>query len=717
MSPVQFELPVEGMTCASCASRLQRVLRKVEGIEEADVNYATGRAALSVAPGAVDRAAVVGAVERAGFTVPQDMDLDDPVAEAEAWRAREREEIAILRRDWISAAVLSVPVLVLGMGFMGWEPGHWISAVLATPAIFYFGRRFFLDALKQLRQGAANMNTLVAAGTSAAWGLSVAGLLWLGPGAIYFESAAVVTTLVLLGRWMEARAKGSAAESIRRLADLTPATARVLRGGEVVEVPASSVQVGDLLLVETGGPIPADGLVEAGTSSADESMLTGEARPVPKGPGDEVLAGTVNGDGALRVRALRTGRGTALAGILDRLRAAQSEKAPVQRLVDKVAGVFVPAVLVLAGLTFFGWWLSGAGAVVAAVNAVSVLVIACPCALGLATPTAILVGTGLGASKGLLVRGAEALERLAAVDHVVVDKTGTLTEGRFEVVEVVPVEGGRGGEELLALAASVEAASEHPLARGIVEAAGPVVAASEVKAVPGRGVSGQVGDRRVAVGTPAFLSDFCEAAVGSAGLDDPAATTVGVVVDGELSGHIALADTVRSEAPAAIAALKQAGIGVSLLTGDTLGPARAVAEAVGISEVEAEVLPGDKADRVAALRASGRVVAMIGDGVTDAPALALADVGVAMGTGTAVARQAAALTLVRSDLGLLLEAIELSRATLRTIRQNLGWAFGYNVVAIPLAMAGVLSPMIAGGAMALSSVSVVTNSLRLRKRG
>ncbi len=715
MEPVRFELPVEGMTCASCASRLQRVLGRVEGIEQADVNYATGRAALAVVPGTVDRAAVVGAVERAGFGVPDDVDLEDPVAEAAAWRAREQAEIAGLRRDFTVAAVLTVPVVVLGMGFMGWAPGHWISAALATPVVFVSGRRFWSDAFKQLRLGTANMNSLVAAGTGAGWALSVAGLLWLGPGALYFESAAVIVTLILLGRWMEARAKGSAAEAIRALADLTPAVARVLQGGEVVEVPAGSVRVGDLVLVETGGPIPVDGLVEAGVSAADESLLTGEARPVPKAPGDEVLAGTVNGDGALRVRALRTGRGTALAAILARLRQAQSEKAPVQRLVDRVAAVFVPVVLALALATFLGWWWVGAGVVTAAVNAVSVLVIACPCALGLATPTAILVGTGVGASRGLLVQGPEALERLARVDHVVVDKTGTLTRGRFSVVAV------EGGDEVLALAAAVEAGSEHSLARGIREAAGPGEAAAQVVAVPGRGVQGLVGARRVAVGTRSWLVEQGVAATAwdgaAAEAEAGGASVVWVAVDGDAAGLVALADAVRPEAAEAVGRLKAAGVGVTLLTGDSAAAAEAVAAEVGVDAVRARVLPGEKADAVSALQAEGRVVAMIGDGVNDAPALAQADVGVAMGSGSAVARQAAALTLVRSDLGLLQEAIGVSRATLRTIRQNLGWAFGYNVVAIPLAMAGVLTPMIAGGAMALSSVSVVANSLRLRRLG
>ena len=714
MEPVRFELPVEGMTCASCASRLQRVLHKVDGIVAADVNYATGRAALAVEPGRLDRAVVVGAVERAGFGVPEDLDLEDPAAEAAAWRAREQAELASLRRDLVWSASLTAPVFVLGMGFMDWAPGHWISAVLATPVVFVLGRRFWVDALKQLRLGTANMNSLVAGGTGAAWALSVAGLVALGPGAIYFESAAVIVTLILLGRWLEARAKGDAAEAIRRLADLTPATARVVRDGQVVQIRARDLLTGDLVLVETGGAVPADGVVESGTSATDESMLTGESRPVPKGPGDTVLAGTVNGDGALRVRVLHTGRGTALAAILERLRQAQAQKAPVQRLVDRVAGVFVPAVIVLAALTFLGWWWTGAGVVTAAVNAVSVLVIACPCALGLATPTAILVGTGLGAERGLLVQGAEALERLAHVDHVVVDKTGTLTRGAFTVQSV------EGPDGLLDLAAAVETGSEHPLAVGMLAAAGPVAAAVDVRAVPGRGVQGRVGDRSVAVGTRAYLAELgvdsgvWDEAVASAEADG--GTVVRVAVDGVAAGIIALADTLRPEAAAAVASLQASGVGVTLLTGDSPPAAQAVAGAVGIIDVRSRVLPGDKADAVAALQAAGRVVAMIGDGVNDAPALAQADVGVAMGSGTAVARQAAALTLVRSDLGLLQEAIGVSRATLRTIRQNLGWAFGYNVVAIPLAMAGLLTPMIAGAAMALSSVSVVTNSLRLRAR-
>ncbi|MCB9760355.1 MAG: copper-translocating P-type ATPase [Alphaproteobacteria bacterium] len=720
MEPARFDLPVEGMTCASCSTRLQKVLRRVDGVIEADVNYATGIASLAVAPGAVDRDAVVSAVERAGFEVPEDRDLSDPAADAEAWRAHEQAEIDALRRDVLLAVVLTVPVFVIGMFFMGWDAGHWLSAALATPVVFLSGRRFFLDAARQLTQGTANMNTLVAMGTGAAWGLSVAGLLWLGHRAIYFESAAVVVTLVLLGRWLEARAKGSAAESLRRLSDLTPQRASVLRGGEVVDIDARAVRVGDLVVARPGGRLPVDGVVEEGVSEVDESMLTGESMPVRKRAGDAVMAGTVNGSGALRYRALGVGADTALARVVQLVREAQAGKAPVQRLVDRVAAVFVPVVMGIAALTFAEWWWWGGDAVVAAVNAVSVLVIACPCALGLATPTAILVGTGRGAALGILVQGAEALERAHAVDRVVMDKTGTLTLGRPEVEAVRPAPGFT-EDEVLALAAAVEAASEHPLAGAIVRRAGKVQAATEVNAEVGRGVRGQVGGRAVLVGSARLL--------GERGVDlsplEPLAeeaeaqgkAAVRVAVDGAPAGVVVLADPLRPEAAEAVAALRDQGIQVTLCTGDRAPAARAIAAQLGVDDVRAEQLPEDKHGVVQALRAQGAVVAMIGDGVNDAPALAAADVGVAMGSGTDVARRTAALTLMREDLRLLPQSLALSRATMRVIRQNLGWAFGYNVLAIPLAVSGALSPMVAGGAMALSSVSVVTNALRLRRFG
>ncbi len=716
-SQITVELPVQGMTCASCSSRLQRVLGRVDGVVQADVNYATGRASIAVAPGVVDRDRLVTAITKAGFEVPEGVPEDDPAAEAEAQRAHEAQVIAGLTRDVTLAVALTIPTFILGMFFMSWHPGHWISGLLSTPVVFWSGRRFFADAWLQARQLSTNMNTLVALGTAAAWGLSVWGLLAGGP--VYFEGAAVVVTLVLLGRLMEARAKGSAAESIRRLTDLTPAKAWVLQGDEIVEIDARRVRVGDLLAARPGQRFPADGVVESGTSDADESMLTGESRPVPKSPGDPVMAGTVNGGGALRVRATRVGADTSLARIVDLVRRAQAEKAPVQRLVDRVASVFVPAVMLTALGTGLGWWLIAGDPSAAIINAVSVLVIACPCALGLATPTAIMVGTGAGAARGILVQGAESLERACHVDHVVLDKTGTLTRGEPQLAAAEPVpDSALDAETLIELAAAVEASSEHPLAQAIVAAAGSVAAASEVEATPGRGLSGLVRGRRVLVGSARYLRDQ---GVDPAPLEGPArdheergCTAVRVAVDGRAAGVIALSDTVRPEAAGAVAALRAQGIGVTLLTGDNAAAARAVAEQVGIEDVRAEVLPEGKAEAIRELKAAGHVVAMVGDGVNDAPALALADLGVAMGGGADVAQKTAGLTLMRDDLGLLPDALLLSRATLRTIRQNLGWAFGYNVLAIPLAIGGALSPMIAGAAMAFSSASVVGNSLRLR---
>lgn len=717
-STIRFDLPVQGMTCASCSARLGKVLRRVDGVVEAEVNYATGRATLSVTPGVVDRDAVAAAVERAGFTVPEDLDLEDPLAEAEAQRAAEQRELGGLRRDVGLAALLTLPVFLLGMFAMHWTPGAWISAALSAPVVFWSGRRFFVDAWHQLRQGTANMNTLVALGTSAAWGLSLAGVLALGHRAIWFESAAVVVTLVLLGRLLETRARVSASESVRRLADLSPEKAYVLRAGQVVEIPAKLVKVGDLLVVRPGDRVPADGLVEEGRSALDESMLTGESLPVEKGVGDELLTGTVNGQAALRMRALHVGKDTALSHILALVREAQAHKAPVERLVDQVAAVFVPVVMVLAALTLVGWWVLGGDGVEACIHAVTVLVIACPCALGLATPTAVLVGTGRGASLGILARGAEALERAHAVDRVVMDKTGTLTVGHPAVEQVLPLEG-FAKEELLSLAAAVEASSAHPLAAAIVRAAGPVAAAREVESSVGRGLRGLVEARRVYVGNARYLR---EQSIEAAPLEELAIEAeshgrgvVMVAVDGQPAGLLTLADPVRPEAAEMLRSLAARGIGVVLATGDRAAAARALAESLGIREVRAELLPADKQAIIAELREQGHVVAMIGDGVNDAPALAAADVGVAMGSGSDAARSTADLTLVREDLRLLPTALSLSRATLRTIRRNLVWAFGYNVLMIPLAMAGVISPMLGGAAMALSSVSVVASSLALRR--
>jgi Cu+-exporting ATPase len=690
--PARLDLPVVGMTCASCAVRLQRVLGRVDGVLGAEVNYATGVASLTLAPGVVDRPALVSAVSRAGFEVPDGLDGDDPAAEADARRAIEETARRALTRDVALAAVLTLPVFVLGMFFMHWTPGAWISAPLSAAVVFGAGRRFFVGAFTQLKQGAANMDSLVALGAGAAWGLSAVGLVsGLGHGVIYFESGAVVVTLVLLGKLLEERARASATEGLRRLADLSPQTAWVIEGGQAVERPARSLRVGDLVLLRPGARVPADGRVEEGQTSADESMLTGESRPVEKALGDTMMAGTVNGAGGARLRVTAVGKATALARISTLVRDAQAQKAPVQRVVDQIAAVFAPAVLALAVVTGVGWTLWGADLDVALVRAVSVLVIACPCALGLATPTAILVGTARGAERGVLTRGASAIEAASGITHLVLDKTGTLTEGKLRVNQVFVTQAGS-EDAVLRLAAAVEVGAEHPLAAAVRAAASqPVPRAQNVLTTAGRGVSGQVEGQEVLVGSrramveagvdPTALSDAAEAG------EARGEALVWVAVDGALVGLITLADTLRPEAAEAIAALRSMGVEPVLCTGDSAGAARAVATALGLRVVHSEQSPGDKLQVVRALQAAG---------------------------GRA-ARQTADLTLVRDDLRLLPEALQLGRDTLRAIHQNLAWAFGYNLIAIPLAMAGLLTPMIAGAAMAFSSVSVVLNSLRLRR--
>ena len=725
---VHFDLPITGMTCASCAARLQRVLRRVDGVVEADVNYATGLATLTVRPASVGRDALAEAVERAGYGVPdglEDADLAEVVA---AQQAAEATELATLRRDVIAAAILATPVFVLGMFFHTWHPGTWISAALGTAVVVWPGRRFFVEAAAALRVGSANMNTLVALGVGASWGLSAAGLLVPGllpPHTLYFESAAVVIALVLLGRWLEARAKIRASAAVRALLTLSPPTARVRRGAEVVEVPAREVRLGDLLLVRPGDRVAADGVVEDGRSACDESLLTGESLPVAKAPGDRVLAGTVNGVGPLSVRATATGARTALSRIAAAVQTAVADKAPVQRLVDRVSEIFVPVVLGIAALTFAAWWFWGHDLAMAAESAVAVLVIACPCALGLATPTALLVAHGRAAKLGILFRDVSALETAARVTDVVFDKTGTLTQGRFALVAGWGDPALGGTDAVLACVAALERGAQHPLAAALSQAAPAGPAASDVQIAPGHGVQGVSDGQRWQVGSPAWLAEV-------AGADPlppeaervrqtPGATLVEAACEGRRVGVYALSDQARPEAAEALAALTALGVRTHLLSGDRRAAAEALGALLGITDVEAEVLPADKAAAVARRAASGAVVAMVGDGVNDAPALAGAAVGIAMGSGTDVATEAAPVTLVRPDLRLVAETLRLARATRRIIRQNLFWAFAYNVAMIPLA-AGVLypslgwrlSPMLAGGAMALSSVSVVSNALRLR---
>lgn len=709
------ELAISGMTCAACSTRLEKVLGKLAGVRQAQVNLAAERATVRMLAGAVNVADLVVAVTKAGFGA-------QPVTGGQDQLAHEEEEHAAdLRRQTLRlvvSAALTLP-LVVGMLVPGLAVPAWVQLALATPVQFWIGARFYRGAWASLRGGAGNMDVLVAMGTSAAYGLSA----WhLAQGhtsheVMYFEGAAVVITLVLLGKVLETRAKRSAAGAIRALMKLRPDTARVERDGTVVDLPADVVPVGAVVLVRPGERLPVDGVVADGVSQVDESLVTGESLPVPKEVGAAVVAGAVNGDGLLRIRATRVGTDSTINRIIRMVQGAQASKAPVQKLVDRISAVFVPAVVAVATVSLLGWGLVGGDWSHAAVAAISVLVIACPCALGLATPTAIMVGTGVAARHGILIKDAEALERAHAIAVMVFDKTGTLTEGRPAVVA-------QGGDaDLLRLVASAQQGSEHPLARAVLaaaEAAGLSLAAvAEFRSLPGRGLSAVVDGRTVLVGSTRLMAENAvplEDFLARAEAEEAQGRTIMWAAEGgRMLGFIAVADPVKPSAARAVAGLKALGIETVMLTGDNARAAAFVAAQVGVDRVVAEVLPEDKAAEVAKLRGGGRVVAMVGDGINDAPALAAADIGIAMGTGTDAAMQAAGVTLVKGDPGLLPAALSVSRATYGKIRQNLFWAFVYNVVALPAAALGLLNPVIAGAAMAFSSVSVVSNSLLLRR--
>ncbi|HEX6820347.1 MAG TPA: heavy metal translocating P-type ATPase [Ktedonobacterales bacterium] len=829
-------LEISGMTCASCVRRVEKGLLKLPGVAEASVNLATERARVTYDPDAVQPADLIRAVERAGYgaaplvSAPQSPtsveETTDEGAELDAagvdeTALRRARELRARRDKLIVGIALSLPVVVLSMFFMNRFPGeNLLLLALTAPVWGYVGWDFHRTSLRVLRHFGANMDVLVSLGSTAAFLMSIVATFFPQVvGAVtFYDTTALIVTLIYLGKYLEARAKGQASEAIAKLASLQPRIAHVIRDGQERDVPVTAIRVGDELLVRPGGRIPTDGVVTVGDSAVDEAMLTGESLPVEKAPGDDVIGGTINSTGMLRMRATKVGADTMLAGIIRMVEQAQGSKAPIQQLADRISGVFVPTVLVLAALTFIGWTLAGyiwrfspavaVGAmgetatqpwIVALVAGIAVLVVACPCALGLATPTAIMVGTGRGAQLGILIKGGESLEQLAAVSTVVLDKTGTITQGRPELTDVLLAPDAPLDEEpLLALVASVEGASEHPLARAIVAGTGiaargvaPAGSVTSFRAIPGGGVSARVGEKQVLIGTRKLLAERGVDLAGLGGLEDQlqareaaGKTAVLVAVDGHIAGALAVADTVKPGSAEAIARLQSEGIAVWMITGDSRRVAESVAAQVGIpaEHVLAEVLPGEKAAAVQRLqsevgeagmastpsgiqaafssvrrirrgarqtpeaasdpasllsRVAGAVVtavvtlvrgpargyvAFVGDGINDAPALAQADVGIALGTGTDVAMEAADATLVRGDLRGLGTTLELSRQMMRIIRENLAWAFAYNSVLIPLAIASPAiaalresAPIFAAAAMALSSVTVVTNSLRLRR--
>jgi len=704
----QTTLTLQGMTCASCAARIERTLNKVDGVE-ATVNFATETASVSFDPARVAPDELAAAVERIGYHAHLREDhVDEHATEHETPPLR-----------LLAALVLSVPLVLLSMipplRFSGWE---WASLVLATPVVFWSGLQFHRAALLNARHRAATMDTLVSLGTLAAWTWSTVVLLAGISTDTYFEAAAVITALILLGRYFESRAKRRSGAAIRALLELGAKEARVIRDGEEMLVPVEQLRVDDLFVVRPGEKLATDGLVVEGASAIDQSMLTGEPVPVEVGPGAEVAGATINTSGRLVVRATKVGAETALAQIARLVEQAQAGKASVQRLTDRISAIFVPIVILISLATLAGWLLAGASASAAFTASVAVLIIACPCAMGLATPTALMVGTGRGAQLGILIKGPEVLEQTRRISTIVLDKTGTITEGRMRLVDALPIETTR--EELLRLSGAAESGSEHPLAQAIAAAAPEKPPVAGFRNYAGLGIEALVGDHAVLVGRPSFLADWAveltaDARAWQERAEAEGQTVVAAAWDGQLHGLLALADMLKPSSRQAVAELKQLGLTPVLLTGDNARAAQAVAAQVGIDEVRAEVLPDGKAAAIARLQATGATVAMVGDGVNDAPALAQSDLGLAIGTGTDVAIEASDLTLVSGDLRAAADAIRLARRTLTTIKGNLFWAFAYNVAAIPLAVAGLLNPMIAAAAMAASSIFVVTNSLRLRR--
>jgi Cu+-exporting ATPase len=730
-------LPVEGMTCASCVARVEKALKKVDGVENANVNLATEKATVELNPAIASVGALKTAVEEAGYTlhIPQAVEQSSNQTHKDAAHRQ-------LKKQFLLSVALTVPVMPLSMlsmmdSYMTWSPlsmdaTNKILLILTTTVMFGPGKRFFKGLWGALKHLTADMNTLVAVGTGSAYIYSLIAVLF--PGSlglvgemshVYFDTSATIITLILLGKLLEAMAKSRASDAITKLLGLQPRTARVIRGGVERDVPVGEVALGDVVVVRPGEKMPVDGLITKGFTTLDESMITGESLPVEKNVGDRIIGGSINKNGSVEFRATAVGKQTALAQIVKLVEDAQGSKAPIQNLADKIASVFVPLVIGLAMLTFLFWYFfGGIGFTPAMINFIAVLIIACPCALGLATPTAIMVGAGRGAQMGVLIKNADALERIHKVQTIILDKTGTITEGRPSVVDVVAFDD-FDETTLIRLAASLESRSEHPLAGAVVEYAAkrniPLVEADSFQSLTGFGVIGVIGGSAVMVGNNGLLREYAihmngkEAVIER--LQVAGQTPIFVAMNGGLVGMMGVADMVKSNAAEAIRKLKEMGLEVIMITGDNQRTGNAIAHQAGINRVVAEVLPHDKAAHVKAIQSEGRVVAMVGDGINDAPALAQADVGIAMGTGTDVAMEAADITLMNGDLNGVVEAMRLSSRTLRTIKQNLFWAFVYNMIGIPLAALGMLNPMIAAGAMAFSSVSVVGNSLRLKRFG
>ncbi|MFL7793824.1 MAG: heavy metal translocating P-type ATPase, partial [Anaerolineae bacterium] len=744
----KVELPITGMTCANCAATVERTLnKKVSGVVNATVNFATERASVEYIPGVASVADMVRAVKEAGYGVVQAAEsTETPLEDIEA-KARQAEIADQTRKFWVGVA-FALPLFLFSMardfGLLGmWSHAPWVDwlfLALATPVQFYTGWDYYVGSYHALRNRTANMDVLVAMGSSVAYIFSLIVLIFRPEGQhVYFETSAVIITLIKLGKLLEARAKGRTGEAIRKLIGLRPKTARVVRDEKEIDVPVEQVRVGDIVVVRPGERVPVDGVVVEGRSAVDESMLTGEPLPMDKSPGDEVIGATINKQGLLKFEATRVGAETALAQIIRLVQEAQGSKAPIQRLADRVAAVFVPAVIIIALVTFAIWWIANGEFTTAMIRLVAVLVIACPCALGLATPTAIMVGTGKGAGLGVLFKNSAALETAHRLQTIVLDKTGTLTVGEPTVTDTVTGEPGTELEdwELLRLAASAERGSEHPLGQAVVveaEARGlALTGPQDFEAIAGKGIRAHVDGHAVLVGKPAWVEaeniPLDSLATEIERLQAEARTAIVVAIDGKAAGVLGIADTLKEGSAEAVAQLRRLGLETVMLTGDNQRTAEAVAAEVGIDRVIAEVLPADKATQVKQLQTGGRLVAMVGDGINDAPALAQADVGIALGTGTDVAMETADVTLMRGDLRVVPQALALSRATMRTIKQNLFWAFFYNALLIPVA-AGVLAPLpwewipailrqlhpvLAAFAMAFSSITVVSNSLLLRR--